>query len=326
MVDSQHMIDPLGVLASTRRVVERAQSVRIDQPAIDHLAVRIASHELTTAGWDSDLHWSDGTDATANFILVLDALNFCFWGEPRWIVNYRGNRYNGYAALAAALTRALNDGIPLTDAAFLAKIDEVQLGAILAGEQTIPLLPERVDNLREVGRVLQGRYSGQFSALIRTANGSAVALVQRVVDEFSSFRDVALYPGAEVFFYKRAQILASDLHGAFNGAGLGAFHDLDQLTAFADYKVPQVLRALGVLHYEPKLSRLIEERVELRAGSAYEIEIRAATVWAVEELRRSLVNHGLNLPAYQLDWTLWQLGQDLPASSSPYHRTRTIYY
>jgi hypothetical protein len=307
-------------------VIEAATAVTINHQAVEALAERIVAHDLTPAEWESDLHWSGVAEATANYILVLDALNFCFWGEPRWVVDYEGRRYNGYAALAAALTRALKTGVPLTDAAFLANIDDAQLATILAGEYTIPLLSERAANLREVGRVLQSRYDGQFRALIDDARGSAIALVRRIVEEFSSFRDVASYAGETVYFYKRAQILASDLSGAFNGAGLGSFHDLNQLTAFADYKVPQVLRELGVLQYHEELSRLLRERIQVPAGSRYEVEIRAATIWAVEELRQLLVQLGHPLPAYRLDWTLWQFGQELPASTEPYHRTRTIYY
>lgn len=318
--------DPFGVLATTRRVVDVANAVRINPQAIEELAKRITTRDLIPVEWENNLHWSAGPDATANYILVLDALNFCFWGEPRWVVSYQGNRYNGYAALAAALTRALSAGVPLTDAAYLSTIEESQLATILAGEYAIPLLHERVDNLREVGRVLLRRYAGQFSALIREADGSAIDLVRRVVDIFSSFRDVAIYADAEVFFYKRAQILASDLHGAFNGSDLGAFHDLDQLTAFADYKVPQVLRELGALIYQPGLAHLVDACIEIPAGHAVEVEIRAATIWAVEALRQALLRQNLRLPTYQLDWTLWQLGQDLPPSTRPYHRTRTIYY
>ena len=33
-----------------------------------------------------------------------------------------------------------------------------------------------------------------------------------------------------MFLYKRAQIFAGDLWGAFGGTGLGAFHDVDRLT------------------------------------------------------------------------------------------------
>jgi len=318
--------DSLGVLATTRHVVDLATGVRINAPATEALAQQIARHDLTPAVWDRALHWSGAPEATANYILVLDSLNFCFWGEPRWIVTYQGRRYNGYAALAAALTRALEHHHPLTDAGYLAQIDESELATILAGEAPIPLLTERVENLREVGRVLQAHYDGQFGNLIRESGGSAVELVRRVVDAFPSFRDVATYTGAEVHFYKRAQILASDLHGAFDGKGLGTFHDLDQLTAFADYKVPQVLRELGVLRYSAELSALVDARVELAPGSLFEVEIRAATIWAVEELRRALRQRDIDLPAYQLDWTLWQFGQDLPATTRPYHRTRTIFY
>ena len=318
--------DPLAILTSTLFVVERARSVRIDLDAVERLAGSIARQEFTPPEWDSHLHWSGGPEATATYILVLDALNFCFWGEPRWVVSYGGTRYNGYLALAAALTRALSEGVPLTDSGYLATIDEKAVAAILAGEHTIPLLPQRVENLREVGRVLCQSYDGQFSRLIHEANGSAIQLVTRVVHEFPSFNDVATYEGRMITFHKRAQILAADLYGSFGGRGLGAFHDLDQLTAFADYKVPQVLHHLQVLHYDEALTRMLNERMEIAAGDPREVEIRAATIWAVEALRQGLERRGQTLSPHQLDWMLWQLGQNLPGDTLPYHRTRSIYY
>ncbi len=39
--------------------------------------------------------------------------------------------------------------------------------------------------------------------------------------------------GRQLFFYKRAQIFVGDVWGAFHGAGLGRFMDIDQLTMFA---------------------------------------------------------------------------------------------
>ena len=41
------------------------------------------------------------------------------------------------------------------------------------------------------------------------------------------------YSGRQLFFYKRAQIFVGDVWGAFHGAGLGRFTDIDQLTMFA---------------------------------------------------------------------------------------------
>ena len=318
--------DPLGVLRSARQVMERARSVGIDPAAVERVAVRIAAAEIEPPEWDRTIHWSGAPEATANYVLVLDALNFSFWGEPRWLVSRSGQRYNGYWALAAALTNAIEADAPLTDAAFLSRLDAAQLGRLLAGEGPIPLLDERAGNLREVGRVLLERFDGQFAAAIRRAGGSAIRLVELVVENFSSFRDVARYDGTEVRFYKRAQILASDLYGSFGGAGLGAFSDLDQLTAFADYKVPQVLELLGVLRYAPALAERIASWQELPAGSPEEVEIRAATIWAAELLRQAALRHGRRLAAFEIDWALWSFGQALPPASRPYHRTRTIFY
>ena len=137
---------------------------------------------------------------------------------------------------------------------------------------------------------------------------------------------VAGYFGAPVRFYKRAQILVADLHGAFAGQDLGSFSDLDILTAFADYKVPQVLRALGVLAYDPKLAERIARREIIPPGSPAEVEIRAATIWACELLRRALAERGQSLRTFEIDWALWNAGQALPPETPPYHRTPTIFY
>jgi len=53
----------------------------------------------------------------------------------------------------------------------------------------------------------------------------------------------------QVFFYKRAQIFAADVYGAFQGRGMGALVDVGRLTCFADYRLPVVLRVMGVLRY-----------------------------------------------------------------------------
>ena len=65
-----------------------------------------------------------------------------------------------------------------------------------------------------------------------------------------------------MFLYKRAQIFVADVWGAFGGAGLGAFSDVGRLTTFADYRVPVVLRQLGILVYSADLAAQV--RVRLR--------------------------------------------------------------
>jgi hypothetical protein len=335
--------DPLGVLRSTKAVVERAALVRIDHDAIAAVAADMLDEPVPVPEWDAALHYRDGTWQTAGWVLALDALNFCFWGqdptdpERRWRVEVDGTIHQGYWALAAALTRAVRQGFPLWNAAYLAEIPEADVRAILRPADRpdateIPLFSQRVANLRELGNNLLARFDAGLEPpvvnLIRAAEGSAARLVGLVVATFPSFADVAAHPGlAEpVRLYKRAQILAADLHGAFAGQDLGQFHDLAGLTAFADYKVPQVLRALGVLTYDPRLADRVARYEIIPPGSPAEVEIRAATVWACELLRQALATHGRALHAFEIDWLLWSAGQHLPAAVQPYHRTPTIFY
>src|SRR5262249_32967211 len=105
--------DPLGVRAGARWGVERARSVRIDDRAVGAAAAELAQWRFQVPGWSDSYHFAAGTPRTANYVLALDALNFCFWGEPRWRFSYRGEMLDGYRALAAALKRAVEAGEPI---------------------------------------------------------------------------------------------------------------------------------------------------------------------------------------------------------------------
>ncbi len=308
------------VLESARWVIERAEHVTLHEEAVRRSARELEECSLDLV-WDG-LHFRDGTERTVQYLFVLDCLNFCFWPEPRWC--YRN--LDGYVALATALKDAVARGDPILDATFLAQISWEDLHTILDGENEIPLIEERVRILREAGAVLQKKYDGQAARLVERAERSAVRLVELLVQDFSSFRDEALYRGRRVYFYKRAQIFCADLYGAFAGRGWGEFSDIDELTAFADYKVPQVLRQLGVLRYSAELADSIDRREELLPGSPEEIEIRAGTIWAVELLKRALERLGKTWRSFEIDWRLWSLGQREEFRKNPYHRVRTIYY
>lgn len=318
--------DRLGVLRSTRAVLNSAHFVRINEERLHDVCRQLAAEGIQPPPWNSTLHFTEQSERGALHILVLDSLNFCFWNRPRWYVSYHGQVLDGYWALAASLKRAIEGGVPLLDPHYLAEITAPRLFDILLGSGVLPLLPERVANLRQVGQALLAHYHGRFGEVIEQAGGDVVALVQAVTGAFPSFNDVAMYHDHEVKFYKRAQILVGDLAASFSGQGLGAFHNLHELTAFADYKLPQILRRFGIFVYDPMLERAVRAQLRLPAGSDEEIEIRAHTVWAVELMRQELEGQGLALTAYEIDWWLWEASQRLPGQAEPYHRTRTIYY
>ncbi len=331
--------DDLGVLSSTLWVVEHATHAWINRDQSGYVSAQLLARYTPTTEpiWYDRFHFRDGTERTVNWLLVLDALNFCFWaekGRPRWRIDFHGEILDGYWAEAAALTRAAEEGIALWDAEYLSSMSREDLAYIFrsvpaadgsAGEM-IPLFDARLAHVHEVGRVLLERYDGQFAHAVEKAGGSAVNLALLLAHEFSSFRDVAVYHGREVRFFKRAQICVADLYGAFGGKRWGAFTDLDKLTIFADYKLPQVLRHYGVLEYDPRLAERVDNQQLLQPGGEEEVELRAATIWACELLRREMSRaSNLTITAVEVDQLLWYLGQN-SSEMRPYHRTRTIYY
>jgi len=330
--------DALDVLTTTAPVVRAASWVRIDADAIRRFAGATALGLPPAAGEDS-LHCTFlPPKRLLNYLLVLEALNFSFWdGEPRWRVAVSRERHDGYWALAAALRRAIrDDATPLWDAHWMAQADVRQMTHLLRGDgHPVPLLAERAANVREAGEVLLARWQGEFANLVTATGGDAGILVKLIARGFDSFLDTALWappqggPSQTVRFLKRAQICAADLAKLLPDHPLGQVTGLRQLTAFADYKVPQVLRKLGILVYADALAVCIDGKQELASGSREEVEIRAATIWACEWIARALAERAGSPPggvtASDVDYRLWLMGQD-KTGLLPYHRTRTIYY
>jgi hypothetical protein len=334
--------DPLGVLSSTAPVAQGATLVRIDKAAVRRFAEALGGRgtrpgvQPGAAPPEEALHCTFlAPRARLNYLLALEALNFCFWDEaPRWRVRWQGGVHDGYWALAAALRRAVcEDALPVWDARWLAGLDATRVAHLLRGEgRPVPLAEARLANLREAGAVLLERWEGEFANLVAACRGEAVALVRALVAGFPSFRDEARWRGRPVRFYKRAQICAADLARLLPDHPLGRLDGLERLTAFADYKVPQVLRALGILLPAPGLAGRIDRGVALPAGGEEEVELRAATVWACEWIARALNRRAAPgappVTARAVDFLLWAAGQDGREARGlpPYHRTRTIYY
>jgi hypothetical protein len=318
--------DPLRVLATTAYVVEHAALVHIDLAAIERTADELVKNEIQPPAWNYDYHYFDGTPRTVNYLFLLDALNFSFWGEPRWQVIYRGKELDGYWALAASLKQAIESDPHTADADFLAHITPAALEAILRGKGKIPMFPDRWRNARELGTVLRNLWEGEAARLVELADHDAARLAGLVAENFSSFNDVAIYQGQEVRFFKRAQIVVTDLWGAFQGQDWGEFENINVLTAFADYKLPQILRAWKILDYAPSLAEKVDRKVPLEKDSPEEVEIRAATLWAVEFLRQAFESRGRALWSIQVDWILWDASQKEFSGAKPYHRVRTFYY
>jgi hypothetical protein len=317
------------VLASVERVIAGSRSVLYHPDRIGPAILKWADMVNLASGWNHPCHFFDDSEESIRWIFTLDVLNHCFWpdpGDPVWTVVYNGESYSGYWGLAASLKQAPAKGFPITDPRFLADISADDLAEIFSGRGIMPMFENRLKNLREAGSIILTELGGDIMSLFDAASGSAVQLVKRVVSLFPSFRDETLYSSKMVHFWKRAQIFASDVCAAFGGRKWGKFFDIEALTAFADYKLPQVLRELGIISYLPELEARIDNLEHLQAGSEEEVEIRAMTIWAVEGLKKGFETFGRKLSSSRVDSWLWGLGQLDEFRKHPYHRCRTIFY
>lgn len=339
--------EALSPKISAKQITENSVHVKINADAVQRLSKSIAEQFLKKAyslsNWKlHELHPSVADDHAINFIFAIDTLNFSFWpdfNQKKFTIKYNGNMYTGYWSLVAAIKRAEEDGIPFTNAHYMASVTKDELANVFRSEfGSIPLLNERVKALNEAGRVLLEKFGGTFRSCIEQSNHDAVKLLKIVVENFTSFQDVCKIQDTTYSFLKRAQIVVADIWGCFEGKGLGYFSNIDELTMFADYRVPQTLEYFEVLSYSSDLKEKLLNSVVFPNGSKYEVEIRGCSIQAVEDLKVEVLKL-LNeksaskevtdvLNSITLDFYLWDFarGHRKEMEHLPFHRTRCIYY
>lgn len=164
---------------------------------------------------------------------MIDFSNFCFWPVPDF----------EYAQLASNIQQSVQEGITLEQLAHISEEETIQ--KVFHGIK-ISQAHERARILRELGSVTLNKFGGSLVKVVESAGQSAVKLLNILTENYPNFQDHAIYKGSQIHFYKRAQILIGDIYGSFQGKNLGSFTDIDQLTMYPDYRVPQVFQDEGV--------------------------------------------------------------------------------
>jgi len=315
------------VLSTTKEVVEKSTFVKINQGKLLEFANNFshgqAKHWLMAAPIDFT-KFSD--EEKLHFIFLFNSLSFCYWGEPKWTIERDDKQFDGSWAMIKALADGIKDGQPLLDFTYCANINREDFAKILQGNVEIPLFEERWNILHELGQGMMEKFNGRAVNLVLAAQGDALKLLDLILENFSSFRDTSVYNNEEVYFYKRAQLLVADIFQLFDSKGFGALKNIDQFTACADYKLPQILRKSGILVYEKFLADKIDNKVELDHDSKEEVEIRANTIWAVELLRQEIFKFQPDIKAFEINDHLWLATQEKFPDDKPYHRARTMAY
>jgi len=313
------------IRAACKAVAGLSTHVRINYAKIPAYASSLPVEKAATCQLDPNCHFLGRKKDTVAFLLILDSINF---GSGYFPHLRKRPGLSGYFTIASSLHDfCAANGAPAAD--HLAAITAEECTRIFDQDPNDTIIAELMAHfsaaLNDLGRYLLDRFQGSFTGLVAAADASAARLVH-LLRQMPYYNDVEWYANRQVPFFKRAQIVAADLALAFDGLRWGHFHDLDQMTIFADNLLPHVLRMDGILDYEDALLNRINAQILIAPGSAEEVEIRACAVHAVELIKDAMRAGGKFANARQLDNLLWNRGRQPQYKAVPRHRTRTVYY
>ena len=255
-------------------------------------------------------------DKVINFILLFDSINYCFWGQPKWTIETIEGKKDG----SDALLYTLLNYVKKSDRVDFSNVSFKEFSNILKGNVDIPFLKERYNTIVSICNVVNEKMNGNFYNYIKEINKDT-ELFKIIINNFSNFCDERDYDNEKIYFYKLAQLLTSDiLHikELINGTKV----DYSHLVGCADYKIPQTLRALGILEYNEELSEIVDNKEIIDKNSKYEVEIRANMIAVISYINSNLKN------VCQIDINdyIFSTSKNVKNIVKPYHLCRNRNY
>jgi len=307
------------MLAKIKFVVKKSKFVKLDRRRLNNFVLKMDVPKIYVSDYFSDCKL-ENYEEVLNLIFSFSCINFAFWG---FSVHNRISRRSETAmqimkkiflGRREKYTGAFLQDLTLSE---LWRAFNKRLGAFLMGE--------RWNNLREAGVILSLKFGNSYLNVLKEAKFDAEKILTLTSKYFPSFDDRTLYKGKEIQFHKRAQSLISMIANIYKN--FYRLTNLASLTGFADYRIPQLLRHLGILKYAKDLGEKIDNYELITAESEQEIEIRAFTIWAIELIKNEINKlYNMNFLSWEIDNYLWNLSRKKLNEMLPHHRTLTIYY
>lgn len=244
----------------------------------------------------------------AMFLLALNSLNYMFWqrNDDGSVRRYFWCGKSGSSAMFEAF-KSVWGSAQVPDILRQYELNEKWFSAHF-GEIPAPI--GRLQILEEVRA--QDKLERAAEYLLRRVSDTGML----TTDDAEHITMIFPFSYGADPYLKKAQIAVSAVAGWLNGRGAAV---RCETTAFADYQVPRVLRALGVLRYSGNLSDAIATGELVPSRSDEESAIRAATILAVERIARK---HGVS--SAEVDTALW-CSQEV-AAGDRFHLTLTTDY
>ena len=302
---------------SCKYVVENSQHVKIDYSKLDDFIANIDCNNLKNWLLYNPYNLLDlDIETLVNFLLVFESIDYSFWGQPKWTIETEDGLKDGSDAL---LYDMLKYAKKLGNATFN-DVSFNEFRNILKGNIEIPFLEERYKTISEINEIVNKKMSGNFYKYIKNIT-SDTELFNLIINNFESFKDERIYDGKVIYFYKLAQLLTSDiLHLREEIEKITV--DYSNLIGCADYKIPQVLRALGITKYDKELSYMVDNKKEIEISSKYEVEIRASQIFVLGYIKNRLNS----FKSVDINDFLFNYSKKLKNIVKPYHLCRHKNY
>lgn len=305
------------ILNSCNYVVNNSKYVTINYKIldlfIDKIDCKTLKHWLSNNPYNLfDLDISTMT----NLMLLFDSIDYSFWGSPKWNIDTEIGKKDGSDALLYIMIKYVKENKSLD----FTKVTFEDFESMLTGNIAIPLLRDRYQTLVEISSIVNNKMNGNFYEYIKDIRDDT-KLFDIIINNFPSFKDERTYNGKKVYFYKLAQLLASDiLHLREMIENIDV--DYSHLVGCADYKIPQTMRALEILKYDNELSQIVDNKTEIDCSSKYEVEIRASMIVVIEYIKNKLKNvNSIDINDY-----FFTESKKVKDISKPYHLCRNNNY
>ena len=307
-----------NIIQSCKYISENSKHVSINEEKLNQFVKGIDNIKME--------HWLSSSpfgllelpvETIINFLLIYESIDFSFWGNPKWSIETTSGKLDGSIALLYALLNYVKKE-KTTD---FSNISTEKFSNILKGTPEIPLLEKRFKIIKEVSTIVNKKMQGNFYQYIKNIT-SDKELFEIIINSFPSFKDERTYNNKTIYFYKLAQLLTSDiLHIREEKEKIKV--DYTHLVGCADYKIPQVLRGLGILNYNDELLKIVDNQIEIPVNSVYEVEIRANMITVID-----MINKKLDYKYSRMDINdyLFMQKKNKNLTLKPYHLTRNTNY
>lgn len=310
------------ILDTCKFVASNSKDVVINNDKIYDFATKIDINK--------NVHWLEDSpfeildfdiDKIVNFLLIYHSVGFSYWGNPKWTISTNNGEIDGGYAMMYCLLNEMKKDVDFINTKNLVNMSEEKFKDILKGNVEIPLFHRRYENIINVCKIVNEKMNGNFYEYIKNINND-VELFNVIIDNFPQFDDKRTYKGKKIYFYKLAQLLVSDILHIRN-LKENIKVDYSHIAGCADYKIAQILRELRIIEYSSRLSKLVDNKIEILENSTYEVEIRASAIVVIDKIVKfsSSSIYPININDY-----IWLKGQDKSKIFKPYHLTRTTTY